>query len=255
MGATGCAALTTWGSFEDGSKATVRDGGLPDSSPSSTDADGGADASPAGPITFVQQGVHSIENGFASSADITLSSPLQAGDLIVVAIGMYDATATVTSVTDQNGNHFRVAVDPILLPGSDPIIQTIWYASGVGAAASDVVTVALSKSVDSPDIRVVEYSGLDPTEPLDAKSSKTGNDKSSTSGPVTTTYGRELLFAAGTTESHSGYDVGGTGFTARLVTTEGNIAEDRFVDAPGTYSADAPLVESGEWVFQLATFH
>ena len=51
------------------------------------------------------------------------------------------------------------------------------------------------------------------------------------------------------------YTAAGPSFTMRLVTTDGDMVEDRTVAATGTYSASAPVGLSCEWIVQLATFH
>ena len=49
------------------------------------------------------------------------------------------------------------------------------------------------------DVRITEYSGLDPTNPVDVTSSSSGSTNSASSGSVTTTAANTLLFAAGMT--------------------------------------------------------
>ena len=70
---------------------------------------------------------------------------------------------------------------------------------------------------------------------------------------MTTTAAYELIFAAGiTTGIFSG---AGASFTTRIITSpDGDIAEDRFVTAVGTYNAGATLSGSSAWLMQLATF-
>ena len=42
--------------------------------------------------------------------------------------------------------------------------------------------------------------------------------------------------------------------TQRLLTNDGDIAEDRVVTAAGSYSASAPLSSAGPWVMQMVAF-
>jgi hypothetical protein len=100
---------------------------------------------------------------------------------------------------------------------------------------------------------VVEYSGLDPKTPFDATASNSGTGTSVTSGPVTTRFAPELLFAAAST--YGSFDKPGAMFSLRLITQDENLAEDRTVTTAGTYSADAPLPRGSDWLFQVATFH
>ncbi|HEY8088459.1 MAG TPA: hypothetical protein VIF09_11455, partial [Polyangiaceae bacterium] len=174
-------------------------------------------------------------------------------DLLVVAIGWNDTTSTVATVTDTAGDAFALAIGPTRL-GAD-LSQAIYYARDVHAAAAgaDTVTVTFVQAANVPDLRVLEYSGLDTAAPLDATASGTGTSTGpATTTAVTTTTARELLFVAGMTNDL--YSGPGTAFSERLVTTDGDIVEDRTVAATGSYSGTAPLSASAEWLVQLATF-
>src|SRR5262249_5732824 len=106
-------------------------------------------------------------------------------------------------------------------------------------------------SVAYVDIRILEYSGLDQTNPFDVSRSAAGSTASANSGAATTNVARELIVGGGTTSGC--FDGAGSGFTARILTSpDCDIAEDRTVTPTGTYSATAP--QSGTWVMQMATF-
>jgi hypothetical protein len=111
--------------------------------------------------------------------------------------------------------------------------------------------VRFDKSVAYADVRILEYSGLDQTNPFDVSRSATGFTAQANSGAATTNFARELIVGGGTT---SGIFTGpGSGFTARIITNpDYDIAEDRTVTTTGSYSATAP--QSGDWVMQMATF-
>lgn len=204
------------------------------------------------PIAFVQ--VASATSS-ATTGSISATYPVAqtAGDLDVVAIGWNDTTSTILAVTDSAGNAYALAIGPTRL-GAD-LSQSLYYAKNIAAAkaSANTVTVAFAEAAETVDLRIVEYSGLSTTAPLDVTASGSGND----SGPaataaVTTTSAHELLFAAGmTTEVYSG---AGTGFASRIITSEGDIVEDRVVSTTGSYSAMADLGESSEWLLQMATF-
>jgi hypothetical protein len=111
--------------------------------------------------------------------------------------------------------------------------------------------VAFDKAVTYADIRVMEYSGLDQTNPLDVSSSFAGTSSQATSGSATTRFARELIIGAGMTSGV--FTSAGTGFTTRIITNpDADIIEDRSVTATGTYSATAN--QSGTWLMQMVTF-
>src|SRR6202040_3180366 len=72
-----------------------------------------------------------------------------------------------------------------------------------------------------PDIRILEYSGMDSLSPVDVTSSATGSTATSSTPPVVTTTAPDLLFAANTV---------------------------------ATYGSSAPLGGSGRWVMQMVAF-
>jgi outer membrane protein assembly factor BamB len=175
-----------------------------------------------------------------------------AGDLNVVAVGLNDATSTITSVTDSAGNVYQLAAP--LTRGSG-LSQAIYYAKNIKAATggTNIVKVQFSGAVPYPDVRVVEYSGLDPVNPLDTTASAAGTGATASSGNLTTTTANEMIFGAGTT---SGVFSGGTnGFISRIITPiDGDIAADRFVGTAGTYAATANQTGNAAWVMQGVAF-
>ena len=130
--------------------------------------------------------------------------------------------------------------------------QAIYYAKNI-AAGSNTVTASFNQAAAFVDLRILEYSGLDNSSPLDVTAGAAGNSIGPSSGAATTTSANELIFGAGTTAS--GFSAAGTGFIARIITTQdGDIAEDKVVSSTGSNSATAPLKSSSAWVMQMATF-
>ncbi len=85
----------------------------------------------------------------------------------MVAVGWNDSTATVSTVTDKSGNTYTRAVGPTILSGF--ATQSIYYAKNIVAAAAgaNIVTVTFSTAASFPDIRILEYKGADPSNPVD----------------------------------------------------------------------------------------
>jgi hypothetical protein len=175
-----------------------------------------------------------------------------AGDLNVVAVGFNDSTSTITSVTDSAGNVYQLAA-PLI--SSSGFSQAIYYAKNIKAATggNNVVTVHFSDAAPYPDVRVVEYTGLDPVNPLDTTASAAGTAGTASSGNLTTSAASELIFGAGYT---SGLFMSGTnGFTSRIITSpDGDIAGDKLVSSAGTYSVTANLTGPAIWVMQAVAF-
>ena len=177
---------------------------------------------------------------------------LSGDDQQLAAIGWNSAAGTISSVTDTAGNVYTLAAP--LTRGGGNLSQAIYYAKNIVAApAGNAVKVIFSGAMVYVDVRVTEYSGLDPTNPLDVTSSSSGSNNSATSGPVTTTAANTLLFGAGMTWGYYGNAT--NGFTTRVLTQPNfDIAADRVVNAVGTYATTAPLTGGGTWLMQLVAF-
>jgi fibronectin type 3 domain-containing protein len=202
-------------------------------------------------ITYVQ-GNAAIPQTAQASVTLPFTAAQAAGDLNVVAVGWNDSTATVNAITDQSGNSYIRAVGPTVQSGVAS--QSIYYAKNIVAAAAggNVVTVTFSTVAKNPDIRILEYKGADPNNPVDVSAAASGSSALSSSGSVTTTNARDLLFGANLVQTETSGP--GSGFTSRILTSpDEDIAEDEMVASIGSYSATAP-VRSGQWIMQMVAF-
>ena len=145
----------------------------------------------------------------------------------------------------MRGTRNSLAIGPTSGTG---LRQSIYYAANI-KGGSNTVTVTFNQSAQSPDVRILEYQGL---SAVDVTAGASGNSRTANSGPATTTTATELIFGAATvTTSVKGT---GSGFTSRIITSDGDNAEDRVVTTKGSYSATAPLKPSGAWVMQMVAF-
>jgi glucose/arabinose dehydrogenase/chitodextrinase len=188
-----------------------------------------------------------------STVSVAYANAQSAGNTNIVAVGWNSTTATIDSVSDSAGNGDYQLAAPIARGGG--LSQAIYYAKNIKAAGagSNTVTVKFSTSVPYPDIRIAEYSGLDPTSPLDVTASSSGSSSTATSGSVTTTSAAELLFGAGMTTGV--FNGSSSGYTTRIITPiDADIANDRSVTSVGTYSSGATLAGPANWLMQIVTF-
>jgi galactose oxidase-like protein len=198
-------------------------------------------------LGFVQ-GNFSTPQSPQTSVSVTFPAAQAVGDLNVVIVGWNDITTSVSSVTDSSGNVYTLAVGPTRNGGS--LSQAMYIAPNILGGGANAVTVSFNGAAAYPDIRILEYSGVDPTSPLNATSASTGSSVTSGSGTLTTTAANTILVAGNTIATITTGP--GTGFTSRMITSpDGDIAEDRIVTAAGSYSASAPLSPSGPWVMQI----
>ena len=227
------------------------DAGAPDATPPPPPPPSTPTPVPATTPTFVQ-GSFATPQAPRATVTVTYPQAQPAGDLNVVIVGWGDAVAHVASVADSKGNAYALAVGPATI--GNVVSQSIYYAKNIaGAGAGNVVTVTFNQAAVFPDIRILEYRGVDTAAPLDGAAAATARTSSSASGTVTTTSATDLLIGANTVWTST---IGaGTGFTSRIITTpDGDIAEDRVVTTAGPYSAAAPLSGAGPWVMQMVAF-
>ena len=175
-----------------------------------------------------------------------------AGDLNVVIVGWHDSTASIQSVTDSAGNSYALAIGPTSGTG---LRQSIYYAKNILGSSSNTVTVTFNQGATKPDVRILEYSGADASNPLDVSAGASGNSNIADSGFVATNAANELVVGANTIAASNTTIMAGAPFTPRVITTtDSEVAEDRLVNVPGSYHSWAPLNASGAWVAQVVTF-
>jgi len=202
-------------------------------------------------IVFVQTNSASPQ-ATLTPVTVTYTGAQTAGNFNVVIVSWNDSTATISSVADSIGNTYAVAAAPIVQAGTAS--QAIYYAKNIAAAAAgaNTVTVNFNVAARHPDIRIAEYSGIDPLNPLDTSVGAQGNTTTSDSGQVTTTNANDILIGANVVQSTS--TGSGTGYTSRGITADGDILEDQVVSATGSYNATATLDKVQLWIMQMAAF-
>jgi IPT/TIG domain/Abnormal spindle-like microcephaly-assoc'd, ASPM-SPD-2-Hydin/Fibronectin type III domain len=195
--------------------------------------------------TFVQENFATPQVPTAT-VPVAYTTAQTAGDLNVVVVGWNDTTATVQSVKDSAGNTYSLAIGPT---SGTALRQSIYYAPNILAGAN-TVTVTFSQAAAYPDIRILEYRGVNA---VDVTAGAVGNSAAANSGAATTTVASELVFGADMVQTTTAS--AGSGFTSRVITAQdGDIAEDKVVTATGSNSATATLTSAGPWVMQMVTF-
>ena len=206
----------------------------------------------SGTINFVQGNSASPGGGPFDTVTMPFTGAQNAGNLNVIAIGWYDATATITSVTDSVGNVYTRAGTPTSTGDNGHLV--FYYAKNIVAAAANTITVKFSNPVAWPDIRAEEYQGVDLTNPLDGVVGASGNSASLDSGALTTTNASDLLIGASYVANSVTGPGPGSQFTQRQMSGGGEILEDRTVSSVGSYDATASQDVAGWWAMQLAAF-
>ena len=202
-------------------------------------------------LGFVQVN-YATPQGTASNVTVTYSQAQTAGNLNVVVVGWNDATAKINSVTDSKGDAYALAVGPTIQSGT--ATQAIYYAKNIAAAAANAntVTVTFSTGATSPDVRIAEYSGIDPVNPIDTVAPAQGSGSPSNSGSVSTGNANDLLLGANLVQQLTTGP--GPGYTSRVITSpDGDILEDQIVNTSGSHNATAAIT-GGAWIMQMVAF-
>jgi hypothetical protein len=210
-------------------------------------------SSPGAPsISFVQVN-YAAPQGSNTQVNVPYKNAQAAGDLNVIAVGWNDGTATVKSIQDTEGNIYTRVAGPTIQ--GKLATQSIYYAKNIKAAAAgaNTLSVVFSQPAVSPDIRILEYAGADPNNPVDVTAAAMGTSQPASSGSATTTSPNDLIFGASLVQ---GTVTGpGSGFTSRVITSpDGDIAEDKSVTTVGSYSATAPVSGGPSWIMQMVAF-
>ncbi|HET9376418.1 MAG TPA: hypothetical protein VFO40_15700, partial [Chthoniobacterales bacterium] len=190
----------------------------------------------------------------ATSIPVRYSGAQTGGNLNVVVVGWNDSTAQISSVKDSAGNAYQLAVGPTKLAAAGGLTQSIYYSKNIAASGANTVTVTFNQTAHYPDVRILEYSGIDRTNPVDVIAAQAQSSGTiCTSGNVATTNPTDLLVAANTIQTFTAAP--DANFTERVHSNpDGQIVEDRVVATAGLYSAGAALSSPGAWVMQMVAF-
>jgi hypothetical protein len=215
---------------------------------------------PSTSIAFVQ-----YANGYDSknptSLTATFDLPQTQGNLNIVTVAWFDDLPNEVTVTDSTGkNTYKTAV-PLYRVNApcESLSQTVFYATNIAPDAPNArttVTVTWKQPASSPDVEMLEYSGVSSLD-VDATASLGGNSLTAEVGPIPTSHASELLFAAGISNASIGFTKPmGTDEMTWKISAESDIVEGRILSQPGMYSAGA--IARGtkpSWVFQVAGFY
>ena len=132
--------------------------------------------------------------------------------------------------------------------------ESIYYAKNIVGSNTNTVTVTFNQGATKPDVRILEYSGVATSNPLDVSTGASGNSNIADSGFVTTNAANELIVGANMVSSNTTI-MAGAPATIRIITSpNSDLAADQLVNVPGSYHSWAPLNASGPWVSQVVTF-
>ena len=157
-----------------------------------------------GPINYIQRADAATGSAASTVPTSPMANPQTKGNTNIIVIGWGDVLSQVASVTDTEGNTYQAALPTV--NGSDTS-QTIYYAKNIKgdnpscAPTCNTITVTFNRGAKSPDVRALEYSGLDPNNPLDTGASNSGSGTTADTLVCSTTSASEVIVAGATVDS------------------------------------------------------
>lgn len=185
------------------------------------------------------------DGGSTTSETIYQDRPATSGNLML-AFSHWNNPAAAVTVQDQLGNTYTPIFPATCIGGSDCF--QVWYAKNIKGGTELGLTFHYSaRTTNFSVVDIIEYAGLDTTNPLDVFASATGTGFSQNSGkmPMTTSAAEIIIGLFG----YSGYALpytAGSGFTFRNYDAS-TMLEDRAVNSIGVYNATATSANSANW--------
>ena len=207
-------------------------------------------------INFVQ--ANSAQPTGTTNVSAAFNIAQTAGDLNVVVIGWADTSSTIQSVTDSAGNTYVLAVPSTQGTG---LTQAMYYAKNINASGANTVTVKFSSAPATPDLRILEYSGLDTANPLDGGVGGTGTGAFLDSGSITPSSVGDMILGASTVGGAITPALGkacadnSCKFSTAIYTPYEDNVTHAFPSVAGPFDATANQTpSSAAWVTQVAAF-
>ena len=132
------------------------------------------------------------EEATATTISATFSSPVTAGNTIILAI-TWGYPESISSITDTLGNIYYDSGATIYTEAMDQT-TAIWYANN-SLGGSDTITVTFGGSVPWRGLYAVEYSGLAKQDILDDTAANGATSGTADPGTITPTEDNELVFS------------------------------------------------------------
>jgi len=209
-------------------------------------------------VTFMQ-GATFDHSGSSTSLAVSLSQPVNAGNLLVGWFAQYGSSGDVQVSDNVNGTWTR-APDSEQFGGTSGDVALYYLDRSKAAAASGLtITVSASSGADFQGT-VAEYSGVAAANALGAVAVSRGDSTTVNTGATTSVAAGQLVYAAEVTGVSPGAvpapgSSDGTAYTERESTASGSAFEEDITNsAAGAQTGTATLSTSTDWYAVVATF-
>lgn len=191
--------------------------------------------------------------GFSgSSVALAYTTNNTKGNLLIAYIEFFGGGATLTSITDSQGNSWN----PVFSLPTNNFGQPVYlYYAYNAKAGANTVTANLSGSATSGGFYIYEYSGIVSSEdPLDVQSSNSFASATSINTSATSKYFGELLFSPFSSSDNRSGTVTTTGYTVRTSQTYDFAADNIGTNPPQSNTVTWTVSSADPIVVGLAAF-
>lgn len=165
---------------------------------------------------------------------------------LIIALVHWDS-GQLLSVLDSAGNIYQPAAPLVTTPNGRK--QQIWFAQNIKSATQNKVTAVFANSQHLNQLSIYEYSGVDPSSPIDITDTMViSNQQQILVKTSVTKFSSELLFVGAIVDSDYplfSYDYSDRSFFGLTYST------DRIVNQTGSYSISARLPVQTGWALQV----
>jgi hypothetical protein len=205
----------------------------------------GGDGPSAAAIEFLQS--TGLADGTVLTITATFSSPLDAGDLVLVGASLDGNPPSQSKFHDTQMNSFTTCSNGVAAPA------VVYLAYTYAMAGADSISFDINAAPNSYlEIAIWNFRGVSgaPDSCAQAQGQSLATD-GAISPALSATTSNELLFAWGVFD---GVGVAGTGFTS-VSEIDGDAGEEMLLTAPGSYHATETMDAGGtNWTIAGATF-
>jgi hypothetical protein len=220
------------------------------------------------PVTSPASSSTAVVNGFVqgtafetgsrvTSLTVTLSGPVNAGDLLVGWVAEYNAAGQVTVSDSANGSWTRSPAAEAFSDGTGDI--ALFYLPGSVASADGLSITITAPASAYLQGAVAEYTGVATSSPLDQYAVGEGDSTTVTAGPTGSVPAGELVYSAVLTGGNPGSVTPGSSqgitYWPRSATGSDSAYDQDIVSAnAGPQTGAATLGAATDWYAVVATF-
>ncbi|HEX2712770.1 MAG TPA: chitobiase/beta-hexosaminidase C-terminal domain-containing protein, partial [Candidatus Acidoferrales bacterium] len=209
-----------------------------------------------GSIQLVNTATGSDSSGNAVPTISTNSFTANAGNFIAVVVRYGTSNNARVTLSDTAGNGYTLARHQVEGGSSTSTAIDIYYAKNIAGATSNVITASFAPAQRLVTLISFQYSGVDPSSPLDVTAGAGAAGTASTmatSNPFTTTSPAEVIVVGGTFYNLNTLSAG-AGYTMR-VSNPRTAGEDRIVSSLQNGATATMLSNSSNrWIIVVAAF-